>query len=239
MHINDALPFHPRTGLQAIGFTRRGPIWPALGGSEDADPTPDPAPEPAPEPASDPTPAPQGDPDKGEPASTFQAITSQADLDRILGRRVAQERAKYAGHDEALAKAAKYDELEQSKKTTEQQLSERLRAIEEENATLKVDKLRGDVAAEKAEEVAERLGNKEIGPRFAKLLAKRLSGKTREELEVDADELLDDLIASLPKPEPTVTISQKPRENLRGGGKPAEEPEETDPRKLAAMIPRR
>lgn len=30
------LPFHPTTGLQALGFTRRGPIWPAMGGSEDA-----------------------------------------------------------------------------------------------------------------------------------------------------------------------------------------------------------
>ena len=29
------LPFHPTTGLQALGFTRRGPIWPVMGGSED------------------------------------------------------------------------------------------------------------------------------------------------------------------------------------------------------------
>lgn len=28
------LPFHPATGLQAIGFTSRGPIWPVMGGSE-------------------------------------------------------------------------------------------------------------------------------------------------------------------------------------------------------------
>ncbi|MGX7679081.1 phage major capsid protein [Jatrophihabitans sp. DSM 45814] len=26
------LPIHPRTGLEAIGVTRRGPVWPALGG---------------------------------------------------------------------------------------------------------------------------------------------------------------------------------------------------------------
>lgn len=30
------LPVHPVTGLRAIGFTRRGPIWPVLGGSVDA-----------------------------------------------------------------------------------------------------------------------------------------------------------------------------------------------------------
>lgn len=32
------LPFHPRTGLQAIGLLRNGkPIWPVLGGAEDDD----------------------------------------------------------------------------------------------------------------------------------------------------------------------------------------------------------
>ena len=31
------LPIHPVTGLRALGFTKRGPIWPVLGGSEDID----------------------------------------------------------------------------------------------------------------------------------------------------------------------------------------------------------
>ncbi|GAA2772832.1 hypothetical protein [Saccharopolyspora taberi] len=35
------LPIHPVTGLRALGFTRRGPIWPVLGGSTDNDPTGD------------------------------------------------------------------------------------------------------------------------------------------------------------------------------------------------------
>lgn len=29
------LPFHPTTGIQAIGMVRRGPIWPIMGASED------------------------------------------------------------------------------------------------------------------------------------------------------------------------------------------------------------
>ena len=33
------LPAHPLTGLRAIGFTSRGPVWPAMGGSEDNDGT--------------------------------------------------------------------------------------------------------------------------------------------------------------------------------------------------------
>lgn len=32
------LPIHPVTGLRALGMSKRGPIWPVLGGSEDADP---------------------------------------------------------------------------------------------------------------------------------------------------------------------------------------------------------
>ncbi|MFB9681226.1 hypothetical protein [Streptosporangium vulgare] len=38
MTLADELPTHPRTGLKALGLLRNGqPIWPALGGAEDAD----------------------------------------------------------------------------------------------------------------------------------------------------------------------------------------------------------
>lgn len=214
------LPIHPVTGLRALGIGKRGPIWPQLGAAE-------------PEGEAAPEEQPKGDANTPEPekeqAPTFQAITSQEDLDRILGRRLAQERAKYSGFDDLKAKASKYDELEEAKKTAEQRLTERLQAIEQENTTLKLDKMRTEIAEEKAAD---------LGPRVVKLLAKRLSGKTREELEADADDLLDDIRESLPKPEPKVPLSQKPKEALRGGGRPDEEPEETDPRKLAAKIPR-
>lgn len=33
------LPTHPVTGLRALGMSKRGPIWPVLGGSEDASDT--------------------------------------------------------------------------------------------------------------------------------------------------------------------------------------------------------
>lgn len=35
------LPIHPSTGLRALGMSKRGPIWPVLGGSEDAPDVPD------------------------------------------------------------------------------------------------------------------------------------------------------------------------------------------------------
>lgn len=175
----------------------------------------------------------QGDPQEldKDPAPTFQAITSQEEFDKTLGKRLAAERAKYTGFDDLKAKAAKYDELEDAKKSAEQRLNERLQEIEQENTTLKLDKLRAEVANEKAAE-------KGLGSKATRLLAKRLTGKTREELEADADDLLDDLLDTVPAQAPNVPLSQKPRENLRGGGRPDDEPEETDPRKLAAKIPR-
>lgn len=68
--------------------------------------------------------------------------------------------------------------------------------------------------------------------------AARLVGSTREELEADADDFLADLAPADKKGDPDPR-SGKPRENLpRGGGDPEDEVTETDPDKLAAMIPR-
>lgn len=67
--------------------------------------------------------------------------------------------------------------------------------------------------------------------------AARLVGTTREELEADADDFLGDLApAKKDYPDP---VPGKPREKLpRGGGDPDDEVVETDPAKLAALIPR-
>lgn len=154
-----------------------------------------------------------------EPAHSFTPISSQEEFDKILGRRLAAERAKFAGYDDLKAKAAELDQLKDANKSETQRLSDQLAGLQRENETLKLTQLRADVAAEKG-----------IPAKFAR----RLTGTTREELEADADDLLE----TLPKPDPVVAMTQKPRENLRGGGRPDEEPEETDPRKLAAKIPR-
>lgn len=55
-----SLPFHPTTNLQALGLNKHGaPIWPVMGGSEDAPPVPPATP-----------PAAPVDSDKGFPADT-------------------------------------------------------------------------------------------------------------------------------------------------------------------------
>jgi len=64
--------------------------------------------------------------------------------------------------------------------------------------------------------------------------AKRLIGATEEELEADADELLESFGGDKTPP----GKGGKPKERLRSGAAPDEEPDETDPRKLAASVPR-
>ena len=70
--------------------------------------------------------------------------------------------------------------------------------------------------------------------------AKRLVGDTEEDLEADAEELLESFKgAGDGKPvSGGDKSSSRPKERLRGGGAPDEEPDETDPRKLAARVPR-
>lgn len=216
-----SLPIHPVTGLTALGIGKRGPIWPVLGASEDAeDTTPDEGGAPQ-EPELPEVPEPEQEPETPKPgkpeAPAWTPPASQDELDKMIARRLARENSK---HSDALAKAAKYDELEAAKKSNEERLADELTSIRKENDGLKLDKLRAEIVAAKG-----------LPPK----LAKRLTGSTREEMEADAEELLEDM----PKAEPKVALSQKPKENLRGGGRPDEEPEETDPRKLAARIPRR
>jgi len=90
-------------------------------------------------------------------------------------------------------------------------------------------------AALKRREVAEDRAPEHATPAQIRAVAKRLAGDTDEELEKDADELF-----ALLAPAPTGSkTASRPKERLRGGSEPDEDVEETDPRKLAALIPRR
>lgn len=108
---------------------------------------------------------------------------------------------------------------------------ERLRS---ENATLKSER----------DDATSKLARYEVA--LAKGLnasqAKRLVGSTVEELEADADELLETFGNSSTGAKPAGgPPGRTPVPNLgnpRGGTDPAEEPVETDPAKLAASVPR-
>lgn len=69
--------------------------------------------------------------------------------------------------------------------------------------------------------------------------AKRLVGSTQEELEADADELLETFGGSTGKAGTTPPgRTPEPHLSPRGGTDPADEPVETNPAKLAESVPR-
>ena len=66
----------------------------------------------------------------------FKAIASQADLDRIVGERVARERGKFADYDDLKAKAAKFDAADEASKSEVQKASDRAAKAEAETAKI-------------------------------------------------------------------------------------------------------
>lgn len=146
----ETLPAHPVTGLRAIGFTSRGPIWPVLGGSEDAG-----------TPATDDTEtagssdqgteneAPQGKDTKADEKSpaekTFSADYVKQLRDEAAGRRteVNELRATLDGIARALNPDAGDDKPDPAK------LAEQLTAKDNELRTLRVERA-AEQAARKA-----------------------------------------------------------------------------------------
>jgi hypothetical protein len=114
-------------------------------------------------------------------------------------------------------------EHENASKTEQEKSAERAATAEKDAADAKRDASRLRIAVKKG---------------LTETQAKRLVGDTEEELEADADELVasfksDDDGGEKP------TTKTRPKENLRTGAAPSSEAEETDPEKLAAMVPRR
>lgn len=134
-------------------------------------------------------------------ADGFEPITSQDELNKIVGKLRADERRKagekFGDYDELRTKAAELDEIKQSQRTAEEKAEESLRAAEKRAVDAEAKALRLEVAAEKGLTTAQ---------------AKRLVGSTRDELEADADELLETFKA--PEPEkPTVDLDLGARTN--------------------------
>lgn len=119
---DNTLPIHPLTGLQAIGYTRKGPIWPILGGSEDGG-------------------HPSGGDDEGKPEGDEPKTFTQDEVDQIIGKTRTEERRKasqkYADYDDLKATAA-------AKKTAD----ERIADLEKQNAQSQANSLRLRVAGD-------------------------------------------------------------------------------------------
>lgn len=87
-----------------------------------------------------------GNPSGETPAAEeFKPITSQDDLNRIIGERV--KRAKPADYDDLKKKAAKLDEIEAANQTEAEKAAKRLADLEAELSTTRRDSLRIKIAS--------------------------------------------------------------------------------------------
>jgi hypothetical protein len=111
----------------------------------------------------------------GAPAQQFAPITSQADLDRVIGERLNRQRAQFGDYDTLKTKAAKLDEIEAKSKSELERATDAAKAHEARASAAETALMRHQVAAAKG---------------IPAELADRLNGKTKEEMEADADKLL-------------------------------------------------
>jgi hypothetical protein len=164
----------------------------------------------------EPTTPPAPTPDEGR---TF----TQADVDKIVADRIARERAKFSDYDDLKTKAGRLDELETASKSEAEKAAQRAADAEKKWQDAEARALRLEVATSKGLSAAQ---------------AKRLTGSSREELEADADELLDTFKPPTEEPKPAPPAGA-PREALRPGAAPVEPaPTKEELRKAIAEIPR-
>ena len=203
---HNEFPIHPVTGLRALGYTSRGPIWPAIGGSEDHEGG-----------AGDSTPGGQQDagkpgPDGADGAGAgggFTPITSQDELDKVLGKRLDRERAKFQDYDQLKADAAELKKIRDGEKTELQREKEAREAAEARAQKAEFSALRAEVAREKGVPAAS------------------ITGTTKEELEASADELLawrGD--AGRPQKPPKSTNAGQLKSGASGAGSTTQDPKE-------------
>lgn len=128
--------------------------------------------------------------------------------------------------------ASKLKQYEDASKSDLERWEERATAAESRAGTAEAKAKALEIAIERAPEHATLAQ--------VRAVAKRVRGDDDEALEADADELFS-LLAPAPntEPKPGGKTPARPKERLKGGADPDEEFEETDPRKLAAQLPRR
>ena len=131
----------------------------------------------------------------------FSAITTQEDLDKIIGERLSRERKKYVGFDDLKAKAKKYDAIEEGQKTELQRLQERVEAAEQKNAAFE----QREKINTWAREVSEESG----------VPSNLLRGTTKEELEAHAN-LLKEFTGSQSSTAPVVVSDGNKPKNKPG-----------------------
>lgn len=156
------------------------------------------------------------DDELGEPGRrALQAMKEQRKAARAERDRVKQELA------DLRQKLNKYESANKSE----------LQRLIEERDTLKAELGKVSSTA-KRRDIAEELAPEHATAKQIRMVSQYLRGSTDEELESSAEELFAHFAPEPPK----ARTPQRPKERMRGGGEPDEEPEEQDPRKLAELI---
>lgn len=252
MTLDVELPFHPRTGLQAVGVLRNGdPIWPVLGGSEDTEDaeteTSGDVEEKADEPVED---------DAGEDKASAE------EDDKPLG--AAGEKAYQAEKVKRREEAAKRRAAEKERDDAKAQLDKLRRAAERAKAkpAAKPDDTKPDTAQDddfdpeeiqrKADEAATAKANERIVKAEVRASA---AGKLSDpkdalkfldlsKIEVDADgnvdsDEIDDAIADLLKNKPYLAVAQGDGKRFKGSGDGGAKPAKpARPRSLGEAVVR-
>ena len=213
----NGLPINPATGIEAIAVLPSGRIvWPIAGG-DGTDGNGD-------------TGAAGGSGSGSSGSSGGTGSSGDGDdnpdggtLEQQLAKWKAMAR-KHEGQARANAKAAeRLAQLEDANKTELERAKERAEKAEAAAKTADARAMRLEVAQAKGLSLS---------------LATRLQGATREELEADADDLLKEMQPTGNGGSGGTPGHGRPRETLRSGTSPRTEPEDNDPTKLAALIPR-
>lgn len=147
---------------------------------------------------------------KNEPADGFKAITSQEELNKLIGERIGKVKSQFADYDDLKSKAEKLAEIEEANKTELQKAQEAAKQAAERAEKAEREALRSTVAAEKG------------------VPASALTGSTKEELEKAADDLLawrGDKKPAPPKPK-----------SLKSGSTGSEEPGSSGKERAAAAV---
>lgn len=203
--MHEHLPVHPRTGLRAVGVVAGRPVWPILGGSEQAGDPPDP-------------PAAPADSEPAAPASAEAESTSSEAGDPPTG-----------SDDEPLGESGKkaLDQERSARKQLEKQLSELAPLKKIAEALGQGDPAKGKTEIEQITErmstLESQLSEAQLGQWRAEIAqqhgftaeqASELRGQTREELAAHADRLKQ-LFPSAP--EPTGQPKPDPSQGGRSG----------------------
>jgi len=148
-----------------------------------------------------------------------EAVTAEADPDAGAKKALTAERKARRDAEKARSELeARLKEIEDRDKSDSERAAGAIKAAEDRAEKAEQRALRLQVAADKGLNPAQ---------------AKRLVGTNQEELEADADEILETFPAQGATPPP----DRQPRPDLRGGGDPTA-PEEVDIRQVVDSIPR-